>query len=102
MPMTAAVAPRFAARYPEAAIIFDNLHAMHDVVSDILVSDSVPRRRKRAEILKAAAMYRDAESFVTTREEWTQMSVAMGVAGMGGESLSGEGGCGMRDGGRMP
>nr|MBA2632548.1 hypothetical protein [Chloroflexota bacterium] len=43
MPMTAAVAPTFAARYPEAAIIFDNLHMMHDVVSDILVSPEVPR-----------------------------------------------------------
>ena len=36
MPMTAAIAPAFATRYQEAAIIFDNLHAMHDVVSDIL------------------------------------------------------------------
>ena len=54
MPMTPAVAPTFAARYPEAAIIFDNLHSMHDVVSDVLANDRVPRNRKRAEILRAA------------------------------------------------
>ena len=102
MPMTAAVAPRFAARYPEAAIIFDNLHAMHDVVSDILASPQVPRRRKRAEILKAAAMYRDGESFVTSREDWRQMSMAMGIAQMGGVALQGDGGCGMGDDGKMP
>src|SRR5690606_14350409 len=50
MPMTAGVAPTFAARYPEAAVNFDNLHMMHDVISDILASDLVPRDRKRAEI----------------------------------------------------
>ena len=36
MPMTAAVAPEFSRRYPEVAIIFDNLHSMHDVISDVL------------------------------------------------------------------
>lgn len=45
MPMTPAVAPMFAARYQEAAIIFDNLHSMHDVISDILANDSVPERQ---------------------------------------------------------
>ncbi|WP_373068581.1 hypothetical protein [Gemmatimonas sp.] len=54
MPMTAAVAPAFAARFPEAAIIFDNLHSMHDVISDILTNSAVPRDRKRAEIMRAA------------------------------------------------
>ena len=84
MPMTAAVAPRFAARYPEAAIIFDNLHGMHDVISDILASPKVPRERKREEILRAAERYRDNTSFVMTQAEWLQMSHAMGVQNMGG------------------
>ncbi|MEW5930242.1 MAG: hypothetical protein AB1941_22515 [Gemmatimonadota bacterium] len=84
MPMTAAVAPRFAERYPEAAIIFDNLHGMHDVISDILASPEVPRDRKRAEILKAAERYRDDTSFVMTEQEWRDMSLAMGVQNMGG------------------
>ncbi|HST57966.1 MAG TPA: hypothetical protein VLK84_04745 [Longimicrobium sp.] len=84
MPMTPAIAPVFAARYPEAAIIFDNLHGMHDVISDILASPEVPRNRKREEILRAAERYRDATSFVMTETEWREMAAAMGVQNMGG------------------
>ena len=84
MPMTAAVAPEFTRRYPEAAIIFDNLHSMHDVISDILANDSVPRNRKRAEIMIAAGRYRDDTSFVMTREAWLVMAGHMGIDNMGG------------------
>ncbi len=87
MPMTAAVAPAFAERYPEASIIFDNLHSMHDVVSDILANPSVPRNRKRSEILRAAGRYRDDTSYVWTIAEWKEMSQMMGVANMGGPSV---------------
>jgi hypothetical protein len=87
MPMTAAVAPKFAARYPEAAIIFDNLHSMHDVVSDILANDSVPRNRKRAEILLAARRFRDDTSYVMPVEAWLAMSRHMGVENMGGPAV---------------
>ena len=87
MPMTAAIAPTFSARYPEAAIIFDNLHAMHDVISDILASPKVPKERKRQEILIAAARYRDSSSFAMTRPEWTAMAQMMGVANMGGPAV---------------
>jgi hypothetical protein len=87
MPMTAAVAPTFAARYPEIAIIFDNLHMMHDVVSDILASPAVPRDRKRAEILRAAALFRDSSSYITSVEEWRRMAVAMGVQNQGGPAV---------------
>ncbi|MSR35892.1 MAG: hypothetical protein EXR95_04490 [Gemmatimonadetes bacterium] len=87
MPMTAAVAPTFAARYPEAAIVFDNLHSMHDVVSDILVSTEVPRDRKRAEILIAAERFRDRTSFVTTEAGWREMAGMMGLNNMGGPAV---------------
>ncbi len=87
MPMTAAIAPTFAARYPEAAIIFDNLHSMHDVVSDILTSPTVSKKEKRAELLKAAARYRDATSFVMTPEEWRSMAQMMGINNMGGPAV---------------
>jgi hypothetical protein len=87
MPMTAAVAPLFAARYPEIGIIFDNLHAMHDVVSDILVSREVPRERKREEILRAANRYRDETSFVMTDDEWRAMAIGVGVENMGGPAI---------------
>ncbi|MBI4519604.1 MAG: hypothetical protein HY701_02110 [Gemmatimonadetes bacterium] len=87
MPMTTAVAPEFARRYPEAAIIFDNLHSMHDVVSDILASPDVPRNRKREEILRAAARYRDGVSFVMSEPEWREMAVAMGLENQGGPAV---------------
>ena len=87
MPMTAAVAPAFAARYPEAAIIFDNLHSMHDVVSDILANPTVPRDKKREEILRAARRFRDDTSYVMTVAEWRDMAKMMGVENMGGPSV---------------
>ena len=87
MPMTAAVAPVFAARYPEAAIIFDNLHSMHDVISDILANPSVPRNRKRAEILRAARLFRDDTSYVMPVEGWLTMSREMGLENMGGRAV---------------
>ena len=87
MPMTAAVAPQFAARYPEAAIIFDNLHSMHDVVSDILANPNVSRDRKREEILLAARRFRDDTSYVMTVAEWRDMAQMMGVENMGGPAV---------------
>ena len=87
MPMTAAVAPTFAARYPEASIIFDNLHSMHDVVSDILANPTVPRDKKRDEILRAARRFRDDTSYVMTVAEWRDMAKMMGVENMGGPSV---------------
>ncbi|HYW06125.1 MAG TPA: hypothetical protein VE913_04160 [Longimicrobium sp.] len=88
MPMTAAVAPAFSARYPEAAIIFDNLHSMHDVISDILASPKVPRDKKREEILRAAERYRDNTSFVMTEREWRDMTAMMGLQNMGGPAVN--------------
>lgn len=87
MPMTAAVAPAFAARYPEAAIIFDNLHSMHDVVSDILANPAVPRNQKRARIIEAAKRYRDNTSYIMTVAEWKDMTQMMGVQNMGGPAV---------------
>lgn len=86
MPMSPAVAPRFTARYPEAAAIFDNLHSMHDVVSDILANPSVARADKRRAILSAAARYRDDHTSVNTVEDWRNMARDMGAAEMGGEA----------------
>lgn len=87
MPMTAAIAPEFSRRYPEAAIIFDNLHAMHDVISDVLADTTIPRDRKRAEILLAAARYRDDTTAVTSVAEWREMAIAMGVREQGGPAV---------------
>ena len=84
MPMTAAIAPEFSRRYPEIAIIFDNLHAMHDVISDILADTTVPKSRKRAEILRAAAHYRDDTTSVMSVADWRSMAVEMGIEAQGG------------------
>lgn len=84
MPMTAAISPAFAERYPEAAIIFDNLHSMHDAVSDILANPSVARRHKRDEIMLAARRFRDDTSYVMTEAAWRRMSEHMGLENMGG------------------
>jgi hypothetical protein len=84
MPMSAGVAPVFSARYPEIAVIFDNLHMMHDVISDILASPEVPRNRKRHEIMQAVDMFRDDTSYLITMDEWWMMGDMMGVENMGG------------------
>ena len=84
MPMTPAVAPLFTQRYPEAAAIFDNLHSMHDVISDILANESVPRDRKRAEILLAARRYADDTTQIISREDWLGMAAGMGIENQGG------------------
>jgi hypothetical protein len=86
MPLTAAVAPRFAARYPEAAIIFDNLHSLHDVVADILASPIVAPSDKRRAILRAIGTFRDSTTEVVSRDEWRTMAREMGVDKMGGEA----------------
>jgi len=77
MPMAPSASPIFADRYPEAAIVFDNLHALHDVVSDILMSPLVPTNEKRAALLAAAAVYRDDSTAVVTVEEWRRMARLM-------------------------
>ena len=87
MPMTASAAPRFARRYPEAAAVFDNLHALHDVVSDVLATDSMPPRRKRAELLRIAAEYRDPERATVPAEEWFAMAANMGSENQGGPAV---------------
>lgn len=89
MPMTAAVAPRFSARHPRAAILFDNLHMMHDIISDILVSDRVPRAAKKQVIEAAPAEFRDGSKNTMSMEKWREMAAMMGgVERMGGRRLA--------------
>ena len=85
MPMSPAIAPLFSDRYPEAAAIFDNLHSLHDVVSDILANPVIRRDQKRETILRAAAHYRDDHTSVTSIGDWKTMSMEMGADKMGGK-----------------
>lgn len=58
MPLTAEYSPAFAARYPEVANIFDNLHMLHDNISDILTSALLPTwEAKREEIYRLVDRY---------------------------------------------
>ncbi len=88
MPMTATVAPLFTERHPRAAAIFDNLHMMHDIISDILAADTVPRNKKRDVIYAVLGEFRDSTRNVMTREEWLMMGHHMGgIEAMGGPVL---------------
>jgi len=68
MPMTADVAPIFAAAHPRAAAIFDNLHMMHDIISDILASPTMSREEKRAEIARQMEEMQDGTRNVVQGE----------------------------------
>ncbi len=58
MPMTGELSPKFAAEFPEIANIFDNLHMMHDTISDILTTDQLPTwEEKREEIYRITRSY---------------------------------------------
>ena len=78
MPMTPAIAPRFTADHPRAAAIFDNLHMMHDIISDVLASDAVPRDRKREVIYAALDEFQDSTRNVMSPDEWLKMADHMG------------------------
>ena len=85
MPMTSAVAPRFSAAHPRAAVIFDNLHMMHDIISDILANDTVPAARKGEVIDLALDEFQDSTKHVISMDMWRNMAEHMGgVAAMGG------------------
>lgn len=71
MPLTAEQSPVFAARYPELANIFDNLHMLHDNISDILASERLPTwDAKRAEIYRVVNTY-----YLATADETNPMIV---------------------------
>ena len=84
MPMTAVIAPMFSRRHPRAAVIFDNLHMMHDIISDILVADTLSRAEKDRLIREQLAEYRDPTRNVMTMDEWWSMGDMMGGADMMG------------------
>jgi hypothetical protein len=85
MPMTSAVAPWFSERHPRAAIIFDNLHMMHDIISDILASPKVARADKAMVIEAVLEEFQDGTRNVMELEHWRMMAEHMGgVEKMGG------------------
>ena len=63
MPETFKEAPTFSARFPRIASSFDNNHMLHDIVSDILVSDKIADADIRKEGNRTARMALDPEAF---------------------------------------
>jgi hypothetical protein len=61
MPETFREAPTFSRKFPGIAASFDNNHMMHDIISDILVSDKVSN--PRLEGLKIGRMALDPKAF---------------------------------------
>jgi hypothetical protein len=58
---------------------------MHDIISDILVSDSVPSGRKREVIYDQLREMTDSTDQVMTWEDWREMGQMMGgIEAMGG------------------
>ena len=59
MPMFHEGAPEFAARFPEAANIFDNMHMLHDNLDDVLSSPNLypTLQAKREAILRILPIY---------------------------------------------
>ena len=85
MPMTSAIAPEFSRRHPRAAVIFDNLHMMHDIISDVLASPLVTSEAKRETIYAQLAEFRNPATNVITMDEWRMMADHMGgIEAMGG------------------
>jgi hypothetical protein len=88
MPMTSGIAPAFSAAHPRAAVIFDNLHMMHDIISDVLASPTIPKDEKRAVIYRQLAEFRNPAANVISLDEWRAMAAHMGgVDAMGGPAL---------------
>jgi hypothetical protein len=89
MPMTSAVAPKFSAAHPRAAVVFDNLHMMHDIISDILTADTIPPNRKGRMIDQQLDKLQDPSRDVISMEEWRMMAEHMGGVDMMGGRATG-------------
>jgi len=89
MPMTSAVAPKFSAAHPRAAVIFDNLHMMHDIISDILTADTIPYGLKGEMIAQQLDKLQDPSRDVMSMDEWRMMADHMGGVGMMGGRAAG-------------
>ncbi len=85
MPMTSAVAPVFSERHQRAAIIFDNLHMLHDIISDVLASPKVAKADKARVINEVLDEFQNPKTNLVDLVHWRMMADHMGgVDKMGG------------------
>lgn len=87
LPLSPAVAPTFARRYPSAAAIVDNLNMLEDAVADVLVSREIPRSAKRREMDLVRAQFQNDTALVLPVDAWHQRVAAIGANNMGGETV---------------
>lgn len=59
MPMMAETSPEFARHFPEMSNAFDNLHMLHDMIGDVLATDSFTDEQKEEQIKRAIWMVTD-------------------------------------------
>ena len=84
MPTAPAIAPSLAQRHPRAAAIFDNVHALHHVIADILVNahaDAGPA------IAGAVDTFLSPTHLSVSRDEWVLMSLRRGIWWQGGPAI---------------
>ncbi|MGZ3687636.1 MAG: hypothetical protein ACXVBW_05015, partial [Bdellovibrionota bacterium] len=67
MPETSKEAPIFAKLFPGLPPTFDNLHSLHDVLSDILVSDKVSTEQVVPEAFRFGRMAQDPKAFAAAQ-----------------------------------
>ncbi len=87
LPLTPAIAPSFARRFPEAAAIVDNLNMFEDAILDVLVDREIPRSAKRQELLRVADLVRSDTSEALDVAQWMLAAAMMGVNNMGGAAI---------------
>jgi hypothetical protein len=63
MPETFKVAPTFSKKFPLIAASFDNNHMLHDIVSDLLASTTIPYENMKKEAIRIGRMALDPEAF---------------------------------------
>lgn len=88
MPVSTAVAPSFAAHYPEVAAILDNLHLLQDYSADLMLAPDVPRSAHRRELLRALQLFRSDTASAAAYSAWIDAAKAIGVQNMGGPATA--------------
>ncbi len=63
MPDFKGVAPKFYAVFPRVAEVLNNMHMLHDIVSDMLVSPKVPTEALGSEAIRYARMAMDPAAY---------------------------------------
>lgn len=88
MPVSTAVAPSFASRYPEVAAILDNLHLLQDYSADLMLAPDVPRSAHRRELLRALQVFRSDTASAAAYAAWIDAPRTIGVQNMGGPATA--------------